>query len=370
MSMPTTATPPARPEGKYWTIRLLRPDEDVVMADLSRACFGARGDSLDFIRARYTHSTGPRVGVVIGDAGGQICGTQAVTFIPGFAAGREITIGMFTAGMTHPDHRKRGVFRDVVASAERYAWEQGADCLFTMPNDESFPSFQRFPGWLCLADRPLLAMPLRFGRFLGDRGLPRWLSGPVGFLTDGVLTRRFSTPPATVIELDDLEPLVSAFDQLAEHEGRRRGGIICRRDSAFLRWRFLENPTFKYRVFVARNSDGIEGYLVTTIERRMRTTLAHVVDWLAIPAPGALEGLIAAGARAAREDGATLIAVIATSGARVEPFRAFGFRRVPRRLVGRGFHTAVAINPSRTDLVELGSSDEGWHLTLGDFDTI
>jgi GNAT superfamily N-acetyltransferase len=360
----------------YWITRLLRAEEADAMADLSRYCFGQRADSPAFIRSRYTHSTGPASHVMAAEADGQLIGTQAVCFLPGYVAGCECVIGMFTAGMTHPDHRRRGVFRDVIEACARFAFEQGAGLLFTMPNEESFPAFQRMTSWYCLPDRRLRALPLDAARLLRERNVPGWLARPVGSLAHLFLaaTRRnragrSSVRPGIVEECREPAQLADAFDALAE-QGRRHPGILCRRDWAFLRWRFLENPTYRYRLFVARSGDVLNGYLVTTTEQRKSMTLTYVVDWLVAERPGVLDDLLAAAAHDAHQSGSNLLGVIASEGADFAPFAATGFRTVPPRLAGRRFHTAVCVHPERCDLTALAHRDDRWYLTLADFDTI
>ncbi|MCK6455883.1 MAG: GNAT family N-acetyltransferase [Phycisphaerae bacterium] len=349
--------------------RLLRADELDAFAELSRRCFGERADSIDFIRSRYTHSDGPVAHVMIAEADGRLIGSQAVTMLPFFAGGEPVAGGMFTAGMTHPDYRGRGVFRGVVDACLRFAFDQGAAFLFTMPNEESFPAFQRMRDWCCLPDRLLRALPLDPARVLRDRHVPRFIAAPIGWLANLRARRRWQRVPAGVQECAHFEPFASGLDALAHRCGAQFGGFMCRRDAAFLRWRFECNPSYRYRYFLSTGADGVDGYLVTTIERRYGTRVAHVVDWLDDGRPGVVAGLLAAAARAAREDHAGLMSLIAASGAAIEEFRAFGFRLVPRILARRGFHTAVCASPRRPEIAAVVRSAP-WYLTLGDFDTI
>lgn len=355
---------------RYWSTRLLRPSDAEAMAELSRRCFGERADSIDFIRSRYTESKGPPAFVWAAEAEGELIGTQAITLLPFFVGGGEATVGMFTAGMTHPKHRKRGVFREVVEAAERFGFEQGVAGLFTMPNDESYPSFQKSKLWRTLTDRPLRAMAIDVRRLLADRGLPGFVAGIGGWLGDMKYGPRLNRAAAGVSEITDLVEIGDQLDRLAEIRGHEFGGFMCRRDHAFLRWRFTENPTYRYRYFISRGALSLDGYLVTRTETRMGTRIAHVVDWLAASGPDILESLLAAAGRAAREDGAALLTMIASGGVEVERFAAFGFHVVPTRLAGRSFHTAYAVNPAHPELHELAAKDGAWYLTLGDFDSI
>lgn len=348
----------------------MRPDEDVGMAHLSRLCFGERADKIEFIRSRYTHNTGAAAHVMIAEASGEIVATQAVTLLPFYLGGQPCVGGMYTAGMTHPGHRKRGIFREVVDACREFAFESGCAFLFTMPNDESFPAFQKMPDWICLPDRRLRAFPLNVGRVLRDRGVPRPFAAIAGRIADAFFQSRWIRVPSAVREVATFAEFAAELDRLADERGRRCGGVQCKREARFLRWRFDENPTFRYRRFVAIGATGLEGYLVTTDEHRMGTRLTHVVDWLAADRPDVLEGLLAAAANAARESGSGLLTLIAADGVEIERFAAFGFRGVPTRLAGRAFHTAICPNPARPELRVRLADPSAWYLTLGDFDTI
>lgn len=361
---------PAGRQSRYWNTRLLRPDDAEAMAELSRRCFRDRADSVEFIRSRYTDSKGPASYVWAADADGKLIGTQAVTLLPFFVAGRLVTVGMFTAGMTHPDHRKRGVFRDVVEAAERFGFERDVVGLFTMPNDESYPTFQKSTLWRTLPDRPLRAMVIDAKRLLADKGMPRFVAGLGGWISNVRYRSRLNCATAGVSEVSSFDRLAAGLDRLADVRGRDHGGIMCRRGEEFLRWRFVENPSHRYRFFVAQGPSGMDGYLVTRTEQRMGTTLAHVIDWLVVPRPGVLESLFAVAASAAREDAASLLSMIASGGVESQRFAAFGFHVVPQRIAKRSFHTAYAVNPSRPELNSLFCSDAAWYLTLGDFDSI
>src|SRR5262249_19518422 len=188
---------------------------------------------------------------------------------------------------------------EVIDAAERFAFDRGVAFLFTMPNDESLPAFERSPSWKILPDRLLRALPLNLNKLLADRGWPRAASAIAGWVGDARFARRWRSPPATVEERTDLSSLRGELDRLAARVGERYGGVMCRRDWGFVRWRFCENPTFRYRYFVSRGPDGIDGYLISASEHRMGTRVVHVVDWLAAPRPEMIESLLAAAARAA-----------------------------------------------------------------------
>lgn len=341
------------------------------MHELSVACFGERANSEAFIRQRYGGGGGPQVDVVVADVGGRIVGSQALTLFPFMIDGRSETAGMFTDGMTHPDHRKRGIFRVLLEAAEARAWERGVGLLFTMPNDESLPAFEKSAAWKVLPDRELFVLPVDMGGFLRDRGLPKLLAAPMGGCASLLLSAAWKGGVARVEEIGGLAPYAAELDGLARAAAQAYGGVMCLRDHAFLRWRFEGNPTWRYRYFISRDAAGtLDGYAVTTTERRMNTTISYVVDMLSVPDTAPLSGLLRLVAGTLRREGTRLLASITSSPLQAEALRRAGLRRLPDRIAPRKFHTAYALNPSRPDLASACARKDAWLLSLADFDTI
>lgn len=342
----------------------MRADEVGAMRALSVAAFGPRAVTEAFIRQRF-FGTMPAE-VVVAESDGELIGSQAITYLPFVVNGKPETGAMFTEGVTHPNHRKRGVFRALLDEAERQAFERGACLLFTMPNDESFPAFERSPAWRVLPDREFRAAVLDLGGFLEDRGMPAALARSVGACHS--FWRGHATDGGE--EIPVLTDVGSDLDGLAQRLPTT-AAVICRRDAAFLDWRFTRNPVWTYRYFVSRDAGGhVDAYLVTTTEQRMGTTLSHMVDAAAGEYPGALPALIRFAGSVLRSDGTRLFGAIFTSPVLRETLRHAGFRAVPQFISKRRFHTVCMPDPARPDMADVCMRGDAWYLTLADFDTI
>jgi GNAT superfamily N-acetyltransferase len=353
-------------------LRLLRADEIDAAYELFRACFGEIGLPRAAIRDKFFAEPGPDVRVVVAEVQGRLIGQQAATFLPFLASGREQRACMFTGGMTHPDYQGRGVFRQCLNEAERLAFD---DCqaafIFTMPNDQSLPAFARSSKWCVLPNRTLYAVPLRLGGVLHGRGIPGPIAAALGSVGSLAFARPWKRDASRVDEVASLAPNAAELDAFWARWADRFDGLICKRDHAFLDWRFVRNSTRSYRYFISRAPDGtLDGYAVTTTEARMGTTIGYIVDTLYTPGTDAVDRLVARAAATLRDGGATVLGAIVQWDALEADLRRIGFRAVPTRLAGRSFHTAVAPSPRRADVRDRCQRSARWAFTLADFDTI
>ena len=70
---------------------------------------------------------------------------------------------LFLDVATHPEHRRQGLFRRVVAAARTAAFERGACLAMTTPNRTAFQGFQRMPEWGRLCTLDCLLVPIGAG---------------------------------------------------------------------------------------------------------------------------------------------------------------------------------------------------------------
>ena len=353
-----------------WSIELLKADGTVALQELSVACFGEGAQSAEFFQQRFFGAPGPDADVVVARSGGQLIGAQAVTYLEFLIGGRPETAGMFTDGMTHPEHRRKGIFRALRLEAERRAFDKGASLLFTMPNDLSLPSFQHSPGWHVLPDRVLLARVLDVGGLLQDWGLPRPLARGTDALTHWAVRNGSHLDTRGLEEATELAAFAAEIDAMAAQTLDRLGGVVCARGQSFLDWRFFKNPSWRYRYFVARDASGSPcAYLVTAGERRMGTLLCYAVDMLWTDKQSMVR-LLDFAALALKNHGARVFGSIVSSPSLTRVLRGAGFSRVPPAVSKRSFHTAYAVHPSRQDVAAVARQGDAWFLSLADFDTI
>jgi GNAT superfamily N-acetyltransferase len=77
--------------------------------------------------------------------------------------------------MTHPAHRKQGLFVRLAEMTYQLAREQGIKIIFGFPNEQSYPGFQRKLGWSFL--EPMQTAELRADRGLIKARFGTWVRG-------------------------------------------------------------------------------------------------------------------------------------------------------------------------------------------------
>lgn len=247
---------------------------------------------------------------------------------------------------THPDFRRRGLFRRLTERALQDCADAGIEFVFNTPNDKSLPGYLKM-GWRRVGRLNLRVRPYRPLRGL-RRALATWRTG--------------SSPAAR-----EWRPTSAARDVLEGPGACRAVPATPARDSRFstvksldyLQWRYAEAPGLAYG---ALRSDTVEGCLLI-YQVRCRAGLVEltVCELLSGAKPEQLSEAARLVRRAAEEhdvDYAVALAAAATPESRA--LRRAGFVPAPRvgpvltvRPIGSsppGLHRLAAWRPSVGDL--------------------
>jgi hypothetical protein len=111
--------------------------------------------------------------------------------------------------------------------------------------------------------------------------------------------------PGCLVWFDEARPVDGRFDQLWA-EARQEYGIVARRSSAFLGWRFLDNPAARHRI-VALERGGPGGPLDAYAVIETLGDVAHVRDLFGRSA--SFDGLLARLLPALSSEGATSVSL-------------------------------------------------------------
>ena len=130
---------------------------------------------------------------------------------------------------THPEFRRRGVFRAMTTEANRLAQEANFDLVFNTPNDASRPGYLSM-GWVTVG-KPRLHARLRRPWAFFRRGVSGQVPSP-----DAVLEHAVAWTARE--EFMDREPL----------------GLRTERTPAYMHWRFARHPTVPYLAPVGTSS--------------------------------------------------------------------------------------------------------------------
>src|SRR5262245_25121851 len=109
----------------YWTNRLARPDEAPAILDLVHAVHGDAHPEINdaYFSWRYLSDTPFRADILMSEHEGKPIGIQPVAIFDWQWGDDRLKGAMYTGVLTHPDHRRRGVFRSLIDSSNAHAAE-------------------------------------------------------------------------------------------------------------------------------------------------------------------------------------------------------------------------------------------------------
>lgn len=163
---------------------------------------------------------------------------------------------------THPDHRGRGVFRELTMHALECVREEGVEFVFNTPNDKSRPGYLSM-GWQQVGRVATALRPTRLGAI-------------ARMLRSRVPAERWSLPTTA----GSAAPEVLADSRISALLGEVAAPTALRtpRSPQFLRWRYGFEP-LRYRA-IALEHDPSAGVAVFRLRRRGGATEAALCDVL------------------------------------------------------------------------------------------
>jgi len=182
---------------------------------------------------------------------------------------------------------------------QRYAKQYLSDlgiANYAIPNGRSLPIFRRL-GSDHVMQRMRWARPIRFRKYLSRRQIA--LAGIVGpvFDASAFTFDHLRSAAAITVRPEWLSSIDERFDDLWKSVPTT-GAFIGDRSSAYLRWRFLDEPRHDNRVlgFFRRGSDSLTGYLIGEVAQR-----EFVIRDLLFSPNAAIDGLLARAMTSIRE---------------------------------------------------------------------
>lgn len=351
----------------YWTNRPARTDETAAILRLVRAVHGDQHVELNerYWMWRYLNDCGFRAEIVMAEHEGEPIGIQPVA--PFDWQWQELRCRgmMYTGVLTHPNHRRRGVFRSLIDSSNQHSAKLGALFSMTMPNDASLPGFIRFrdwtypgsiPLWFKVIDGPAMLRP-KTGRAIAS------LFGPMA----GLCFRRRRLCGSTHLNCEPTTVVPDELDKVFDRFARDCGALMLRRTAKYWNWRYGARPGGHYRTLLLRDGGAVAGAVATSVGRRMGLDIGMIVDLLAAGGVPVLRRLLWEAEAELRTRGLGLVTCQATSALVEQALSEEGYRRPPPGWLPKKFHF-VYRPTGLPGLPKLPASPADWHLTFGDSD--
>lgn len=352
---------------RYWTIRLAEAAELESLLALVRSLPGERyqGASSEYWQWRYLNDAGFAATIVAAVHDGQLIGVQPVSFFDWQWGDARLTGAMYTGVVTHPDHRRKGVFRSLIDASNDLAAQRGAQFCMTLPNDASLPGFLKFGDWKYPGCIPMWMKVLDGGKLLASKIGP--LGRLVGWIPDLLFSRRSRSNGSAAIELAATASVSTELEAVSERFARLAGGCMIRRTAAYWNWRH-SGPLSMYRTLIAGKNGRLVGAICTTSQPRMGVEIGLIVDVVAEDSQ-VLRALIAAADTEFRRLGCAIATCQSTSLILNDALREEGYRLPPRAVMPKQFH--FVYRPTGVPgLPREPASMNDWHLTFGDSDNV
>lgn len=306
--------------------------------------------------------------------GGEIVGQSALKPVK-MKVGDKIRLGMLALdSMVHPDYQRQGMFTKLTTRTYEAVTEQGTPLVYSFPNRNSHYVYAHKLGRTDLCGRlPLFVKILDVKRVLSKRIRNMVLlsgAAPLARIALGLFYafRGGALPAGCRLEK------ITRFDDSVNDLWEKAAApfeILVVRDKEYLNWRYVENPTEDYVLFVVKRHDETVGYIVLKCENRFGLQIGFIVDMLMIPdEPGIGRGLISEAVEYFRKQHMDMVGCLVLEHV---PYAKFlkdnGFVIVPEKLFPQELHLSVRrLSDEYSD--PFITDSKNWFITWGDHDVI
>jgi hypothetical protein len=319
----------------------------------------------------WQHARQPtnRMDVWVGEFNGRIVAQIPTNVVRLKWENRELLAAWVIDLMVHPSHRDKSLFIRVGRIANREMGETGISLCLGLPNKKSLPAAIRFIKHNLVCQVPVLVLPLRWSRLLGQAGIPSWASPFIGSLASfGHRLTGLPRPKSKGIVIREVTEFPEEIDNFWQRASVPHK-IISVRDRKYLTWRYCECPTRNYRIHVAETNGILAGYLVHRVFEKDGLKMGALMDVLVEPGRrDVLYALLGKGIAALREqrvDG--VMSLMQPDDFYYPALKRRGFARIPERFNPRTFNLVCRVLLPGLPKTEF-CSGQNWFITFGDFD--
>lgn len=189
------------------------------------------------------------IAIVVEDEKGKMCGMSSILPVVYGRASSERKCVQFCDWVVHPSHRGKGIIKMIYEYAYCYYRDKGYDFIIEFPNDNSYPIFKKFG-------------------FHEEPHVDCWNS------SKHLFRRKHQTSDVSVNGVD-----VCFTDScpLTDEAFHRDDKIV--RTSAFLRWKYDQNPEANYKWVGFKQNGSYIGYIAYVLTKGRFRTAVNVYDW-------------------------------------------------------------------------------------------
>ncbi len=352
-----------------------QPGDEQAILELFRQAFGQeRG--LEAWRWRYEGLPGATEHIIlVKDEDGALCGHYASLPFTVVFRGKEIEGALRVDFMVRPDLQRRGIGGLLIDASRKHLAER-CSLHVSFPNPNSTPiTYKKGPHFV--DEAPVYWRLTDAGslfRAWGWRSVPRFLIIWANFILSAI----YYLLDIPVLPDRDLDHEVgNRFAELLPEgaDFRRQGcGIYFKRDAAFLRWRFDDNPEREYALFILKpkpEAEGPTGYAALAVMEYGGFKLGFVVDLLADPPRfRTIRYLLSRAVDWFRTREVEAVTCMMTGrNAYTRALKSLGFVRVPNRFLPRTLNVSIRVYDEEVDREYVCNLDN-WIITWADTDLV
>ena len=358
--------------GQEWSMRAYREGDEDGILELWKATYPEREYNregwLRWWHWKYKENPAGPGRIWLAEHDGRIVGQKPIVPVLMKIGTKIVTAFQNIDTMTHPDHRRQGIYESLSRKTVAEAEKDGIHIGYTFPSKVTHPILVKRLGWFDVAISRIVFKPLNWQNTLTTRIDNRFLLNICargGNLVSRVFCR---TGEAQVMAGATINQVYSFDERINDFWNRvsDQHEIMVVRNKDYLNWRYVAVPSSKYLMHVVEKDEQIYGYLVLRYAQQESTKVAVIFDILA-ESEQIARCLISKATERCKQEGIDVVySSMIANQAYLKAFKRNGFISVPL-LKGRWF-CAFSSSPHISKAF-LGNP-KSWFVQIGDSDSI
>jgi len=253
---------------KKWAMRDYHEGDEEGIFELFRAVYPQRehdyGKWLRWWRWMYKDNPAGPARMGLAEQNGKIVGYCAILPMRLSIMGKIVLASLAVDKLTHPDHRRRGIYETLAKKVYAEAAGDGIRIVLGFPNQFSHAAIIEKLDWFDIANMQIMLKPLNWKDAIGlvakNQYLGSIFSPVASLLWDKTLHGRKKPDVIEGLTVKQVTSFDERFDILW-NKVADQFQIMVLRNNNYLRWRYGA-PEANYSIFIAEKDSEIWGYLV------------------------------------------------------------------------------------------------------------
>jgi len=263
-------------------IEFLKDDDIEECNDFHNRAYGSKR-TLEQWHWQFNHLLMGKRPFIVAKEGGRVVGTQALMPITMLDAAGDILTAKSEETLVDSSMRGKGVFQKMYDPLTAYALEQGVKVIWGFtPANKAFEAIGfQVPGRTSQLVHPLsVRAAAAFGDSVGTGMRGATMSAAIGvasFVSAALVALALDRSGG--IRLEVLEQPPAEAGPLCREFVRGWGGTTILRDSAYLKWRYYDNPAVRATLLGAYRGDTLVGWMAYSLDE---SSIGYIVDTIVL----------------------------------------------------------------------------------------